>query len=269
MNAPVQSLGVLIAALLLAVPLGCDGPEGAADKLDDEAIPKAYGGDQIIPKSAKPGPDPMAGAPKLDVPSNKDLPGNAVKDADDFAHNRPLAEVGKDDAGTQEADRVGPTVHDIAISDTDGAEISLGDYAGRTLLIVNTASECGFTPQYTGLQALYDTYGSRGLEVLAFPSNDFGGQEPGTNAEIQTFCQTKFGVEFPVFAKVHAKGPDIEPLYAYLTQQTPEGIRGEVKWNFTKFLVAPDGRVVARFESKVTPSDAALIQAIEANLPRG
>ena len=135
------------------------------------------------------------------------------------------------------------------------------------MLIVNTASECGFTPQYAKLQELYGRYKDRGLVVLGFPSNDFGGQEPGDAAQIKDFVTSKYAVDFPMMNKVHAKGPEIAPLYKTLTEDTPEGIRGEVKWNFTKFLVDPQGRVVGRFESPVDPLGADMLAAIEKVLP--
>jgi glutathione peroxidase len=137
------------------------------------------------------------------------------------------------------------------------------------MLIVNTASKCGYTPQYEGLQKLFERYGDRGLVVIGFPSNDFGNQEPGTAAEIGAFCKRNYGVTFPMMAKVHTKGPDQAPVYRSLTTETTEGIRGEVKWNFTKFLVDRDGRVVARFEPGVKPLDDQITSAIEALLDGG
>ncbi len=154
-----------------------------------------------------------------------------------------------------------------AVKTIDGEETTLASYRGKTLLIVNTASECGFTPQYEGLQALYDRYKDRGLEVLGFPCNDFGGQEPGDEASIKEFCAQRFKVSFPMFSKLHAKGPEIHPLYKTLTEETREGVKGEVKWNFTKFLVNPEGRVVARFDTKVDPLDPTVTGAIERTLP--
>jgi glutathione peroxidase len=155
--------------------------------------------------------------------------------------------------------------HEVAM--LDGSSKSLSDYRGKALLVVNTASECGFTPQYAELQRVYAQYRDRGLEVLAFPSNDFGGQEPGDGAQIREFVDDEFSVEFPMFDKVHATGPEISPVYQTLSQDTGDGIRGEVKWNFTKFLVDPQGRVVARFEPPVKPTDPALVAAIESVLP--
>jgi glutathione peroxidase len=173
----------------------------------------------------------------------------------------------------------------IPVKTIKGADSSLGDYAGKVLLVVNVASACGLTPQYEGLEALYRKYRDRGFEVLGFPANDFGAQEPGTDEEIQTFCTTKFGVDFPMFSKLVATGPDKHPLYAALTAAWPkaigdgdgmrEGMRGrgrvpteepEVLWNFEKFLVSRDGKVVGRFVPATKPDDAELVAAIEAEL---
>lgn len=171
-------------------------------------------------------------------------------------------------AGTS-ASRFAPndTIIDHEVTTLDGKPKRLSEYRGKALLLVNTASECGYTPQYAGLQALYGKYRARGLEVLAFPSDDFGHQEPGTAEQIREFVDQKFSVEFPMFDKLHATGPQVAPLYKTLTEQTGEGIRGAVKWNFTKFLVDPSGRVVARFEPEVEPGDAELVGAIERVLP--
>ncbi|MFP5503140.1 MAG: glutathione peroxidase, partial [Candidatus Sericytochromatia bacterium] len=136
----------------------------------------------------------------------------------------------------------------------------------RVLLIVNTASKCGLTPQYEGLEKLHATYAKQGLSVLGFPSNDFFGQEPGSNAEIQQFCQTSFGVTFDMFEKLVVKGRNQAPLYRYLTATAPHA--GEVRWNFEKFLIGRDGRVVARFEPRTQPTDKAVVKAIEAALAR-
>jgi glutathione peroxidase len=149
----------------------------------------------------------------------------------------------------------------------DGSDVKLSDYRGKALLVVNTASQCGYTPQYAGLQKVYAQYKDKGLEVLAFPSNDFGEQEPGNADEIRDFVDEEFSITFPMFDKVHAKGPDKSPLYETLTEQTGKGIKGEVQWNFTKFLVSPDGKVVARFDSAVEPTDPEVLAAIEAVLP--
>ena len=156
---------------------------------------------------------------------------------------------------------------DQTVQTLDGKTKSLADYRGKVLLIVNTASQCGYTPQYAGLEKLYQTYRGRGFEVLGFPCNDFGAQEPGSAEEIRTFCDTRYHVTFPMFAKVKAKG-DKSPLYKALTEETADGIKGEVKWNFTKFLVDAAGHVVARFESRAEPESAEVTQAIEKLLPR-
>lgn len=159
------------------------------------------------------------------------------------------------------------TLPDFALRTLAGSDAALSDYAGKALLVVNTASRCGFTPQLAGLEALYERYRERGLVILGFPSNQFAGQEPGTPAEIGEFCQRTYGVTFPIFDKTDVNGPSRHPLYAHLAQ-TPddEGVAGEVGWNFEKFLIAPDGQVT-RFRSVVTPEDPALVAAIEAALP--
>jgi glutathione peroxidase len=144
----------------------------------------------------------------------------------------------------------------------NGASESLDRYRGEVVLIVNTASRCGYTPQYEGLQSLYTRYRERGFRVLGFPSNDFAGQEPGSDAEIGEFCRMNYGVEFPMFSKVRVKGADAHPLYAWLTG-LPEPIGGPVKWNFQKYLVDRSGAVVARYAPDVSPEDAALVRDIE------
>jgi glutathione peroxidase len=156
---------------------------------------------------------------------------------------------------------------DDVITTLDGGTLDLGSFRGRPMLLVNTASKCGYTPQYEGLQELHERYGDRGLIVVGFPSPDFGGQEFDTAEEIRGFCTLNFGVTFPLSERVHVRGGDAIPLFAELTRDTPEGIRGDIKWNFTKFLVGPDGRVVARFESGVEPTSDEIVSAIEALLP--
>ncbi|MFM8559453.1 MAG: glutathione peroxidase [bacterium] len=156
-------------------------------------------------------------------------------------------------------------VHSFTVTTIDGKSRSLADYRGRALLIVNTASRCGFTKQYATLETLYDTYKARGFEVLAFPANDFMGQEPGTNAEIQKFCTTKYSTSFPLFAKVKVKGDDMVPLYRYLTKNS--GYPGDIPWNFTKFLVDANGQVVARFDPRTAPDSPELVAALEKVLP--
>lgn len=152
------------------------------------------------------------------------------------------------------------TITDITVKTIDGKEQPLAEYTGKVLLIVNVASRCGYTPQYTGLEALYQQYHAQGLEVLAFPCNDYGGQEPGTNEEIVQFCSTTYDVTFPLFDKVHAKGAQQHPLYSRLTAVDSAG---DVSWNFEKFLVNKKGEVVARFKSAVKPDAPELIGAIE------
>ncbi len=163
--------------------------------------------------------------------------------------------------------QAGNAVIDHAVQSLSGDPVNLAEYRGKAMLIVNTASECGFTPQYAGLQELYEQYADRGLVVIGFPSDDFGGQEPGSADQIETFCRRNYGVTFPMMAKVHAKGPDKAPIYRALTESTPDGIRGEVKWNFTKFLVDAEGQVVRRFGSRVKPMSSEMIEAIESVLP--
>jgi glutathione peroxidase len=158
------------------------------------------------------------------------------------------------------------SVHEIQVQSNAGEEVSLSRYKGKALLIVNTASQCGYTPQYKGLEALYQAYKDRGLEILAFPSNDFGGQEPGTNQEIKKFCELRYRTTFPLFAKIPVKGPQAHPLYRYLTSLPANG--GEVTWNFNKFLVDPAGKVVAHLESGVDPTSPDMKARIEAILPR-
>jgi glutathione peroxidase len=146
-------------------------------------------------------------------------------------------------------------LYDIPVTTIDGKTVTLEPYRGRVLLIVNVASECGFTPQYEGLEALYRQYRERGLSVLGFPCDQFGHQEPGTEAEIQRFCADTYDVTFPLFAKIDVNGPDTHPLYALLKRAAP-GIMGteSIKWNFTKFLVTSDGTVLRRYASKDTPA---------------
>lgn len=146
----------------------------------------------------------------------------------------------------------------------DGQERPLSDYAGYVLLIVNTASACGLTPQYKTMESLYRKYKDRGLKILAFPANNFGAQEPGSDAEIKTFCNTNYDVSFDLFSKISAKGDDVHPLYRYLT--TDSGFPGEIPWNFTKFLVDKSGKVAARFEPKEDPLSDTVMDKIEALL---
>ncbi|WP_067929516.1 glutathione peroxidase [Alicyclobacillus shizuokensis] len=148
------------------------------------------------------------------------------------------------------------SVYDFTVERIDGTPQSLSDYRGKVLLIVNVASRCGFTPQYEGLQALYEAHQKEGLEILGFPCNQFGGQEPGTNDEILQFCQTNYRVSFPMFAKIEVNGKNAHPLYQYLKEQAKGAMGIEaIKWNFTKFLVGRDGSVVRRYAPNTTPHD--------------
>ena len=157
-----------------------------------------------------------------------------------------------------------PTLHDFSARSITGEDSSLRDYAGKVALVVNVASKCGLTPQYAGLEKLYETYHARGLEVLGFPCNQFAGQEPGTDAEVQEFCKLRYGVSFPLFAKIDDNGATRHPLYAWLSAEdaAPEG-PGDIKWNFGKFVVGRDGRVRARFAPTTAPDDPAFLAAIE------
>ena len=151
---------------------------------------------------------------------------------------------------------------DFALKRLDGSADSLGAHRGQVLLIVNVASQCGYTPQYEGLQALYERYRERGFSILGFPSNDFGKQEPGSDQEIAKFCRANYGVEFPMFTKCKVLGEDAHPLYRELASR-PEPIGGDVTWNFEKYLVDREGRVAARFDSEVTPEDPRVVKHIE------
>jgi glutathione peroxidase len=160
------------------------------------------------------------------------------------------------------------TLYDSKINTLEGSPADLSEFQGKALLVVNVASKCGLTPQYEGLQKLHDEYAARGFEVLGFPSNQFMGQEPGTAEEIREFCDTNYHVTFPIFEKIDVNGDQQHPIYAELEQTADaDGEAGDVKWNFEKFLVAPDGSVVGRFRPQVTPEDPALVAAIEAQLP--
>lgn len=156
------------------------------------------------------------------------------------------------------------SVYDFSMKNIDGRDVKLDAYKGNVVMIVNVASKCGYTPQYEGLEAIYKKYKDQGFEILGFPANNFMGQEPGTEAEIKEFCSTKYGVTFPMFAKISVTGTDQHPLYTYLTskQSNPE-FGGDISWNFNKFLLDRNGKVVARFGSKDKPEDAAVTGAVE------
>ncbi len=158
-------------------------------------------------------------------------------------------------------------LQDIPLTTLQGEPASLADYAGQTLLVVNVASKCGLTPQYAQLEEMHERYANRGFAVLGFPCNQFGGQEPGTNDEIETFCSTTYGVTFPMFDKVEVNGDGRHALYTELTQVADgDGYTGDIRWNFEKFVVAPDGRPVARFGPMVTPDAPEVVAVVEANL---
>jgi glutathione peroxidase len=168
------------------------------------------------------------------------------------------------------ADKEAHSVLDFKVKDIDGQEVDLAKFKGDVLLIVNTASKCGLTPQYESLQSLHETYKDKGFQVLAFPANEFGQQEPGSDAEIKTFCKVNYDVSFPVFSKIVVKGEGIHPLYQFLTsEKTNPGNAGVIPWNFTKFLVDREGKVIARFEPKVTPDSPQVVKAIESALASG
>ncbi len=152
-------------------------------------------------------------------------------------------------------------IYDFTMDDIDGHPRSLSDFKGKVIMIVNTASFCGNTPQYAGLQTLYKQYRDQGFTILAFPANDFGKQEPGNNKEIAEFCYTKYSLEFPLFSKITVLGAQKHPLYRYLTEDTP--FTGEIKWNFQKFLVDRQGNVIARYEPKQTPLTEPIVHDIE------
>ncbi|HEX4433920.1 MAG TPA: glutathione peroxidase [Acidimicrobiales bacterium] len=158
-------------------------------------------------------------------------------------------------------------LYDIPIHTLQGDDATLGDYKGKTLLLVNVASKCGLTPQYEGLERLQKTYEGRGFSVIGFPCNQFLGQEPGTAEEIATFCSTTYGVTFPLMEKIDVNGDDRSPVYTELTQkEDAEGNAGDITWNFEKFLVSPQGDVVARYRPQVEPEDAVIVGDIEAQL---
>lgn len=152
----------------------------------------------------------------------------------------------------------------FTVKDIDGNDVALDKYAGKVVMIVNVASKCGLTPQYTALQELHEKYGEQGLAVLGFPANNFGNQEPGTNEEIKEFCSTRYRVTFDMFGKISVKGDDIHPLFAWLTDGKTNGdFAGDIGWNFNKFLIGRDGKVIARFNPRTKPDDKEVVEAIE------
>jgi glutathione peroxidase len=160
------------------------------------------------------------------------------------------------------------SLYDIPLTTLDGQPASLGDLAGKTLLVVNVASKCGLTPQYTGLEALQERFADRGFSVVGFPCNQFGGQEPGSAEEIAEFCSATYGVSFPMFEKIDVNGSGRHPVYTELTALADaDGEAGDIQWNFEKFLIGPDGKPVARFRPRTEPESDEVVSAIEASLP--
>ena len=156
------------------------------------------------------------------------------------------------------------SIFDFTLNTIDGQPAPLATYKGKVVMLVNVASRCGYTPQYTALESIYEKYKDRGFVIIGIPANNFGAQEPGTNQEIKTFCQSKYSVTFPMMSKVSVKGDDKTPLYQFLTDKaTSPKTGGEIQWNFTKFLVGPDGQIIARFEPAVTPDSPEVTSAIE------
>ncbi len=155
-------------------------------------------------------------------------------------------------------------IFDFKLKDINGKIRNLSDFKGKTLLIVNTASKCGYTPQYKSLEALYEKYKDKGFVVLGFPANNFKSQEPGSDEEIKNFCMLNYKINFPLFSKISVSGADTHPLYKFLT--TESGFNGPIAWNFTKFLVSPDGRVLARFEPKIDPMSDEVVAAVKKSL---
>ena len=156
------------------------------------------------------------------------------------------------------------SIFDFTLNDIEGKPVSLSQFRGKTQLLVNTASFCGNTPQYADLQTMYERYRSKGFEILAFPANNFGQQEPGTNEEIKGFCLTKYSLTFPLFSKISVKGSDKHPLYRYLTEESP--FPGEVEWNFQKYLVDPNGTVIARYHHRTKPMSDEIVRDLERSL---
>lgn len=163
-------------------------------------------------------------------------------------------------------DNTDTSIYNFNLTDIDGNQVSLEQYKGKVIMIVNVASKCGFTPQYEGLQNIYETYKDDGFVILGFPANNFKGQEPGSDEEIKQFCQLEYGVEFPMFSKVSVSGEDQSELFTYLTSQPTPDFDGEIKWNFEKFLVGKDGSLKRRFRSGVKPESEEIAEAISKEL---
>lgn len=176
-----------------------------------------------------------------------------------------VALIWKGDAALNDGVRMTETsVHDFTMKNIDGADVKLSSYGGKVLLLVNVASKCGYTPQYKGLESLYEKYKDQGLVVMGFPANNFLWQEPGTDDQIKTFCTAKYNVSFPMFSKISVKGSKIHPLYRFLTsRETDPQFAGSISWNFNKFLIDRNGKIIDRFESKDEPESVKVIQSIE------
>jgi glutathione peroxidase len=168
---------------------------------------------------------------------------------------------------TKDGETVNDTISDISVKNMDGNDVKLSDYKGKVLLIVNVASRCGYTPQYEGLQKIYEKYKELGFEILAFPCNDFGGQEPGSNEEIKEFCNINYSTTFPLFDKIKVLGKEKSPLFDRLISNSVTE-QGDVKWNFEKFLIDKNGKIVARYRSKVTPESEVITSAIEKEISK-
>ncbi len=192
---------------------------------------------------------------------------STIHKADTKVIESPKTGTAKMDNTQSKTDVKTPAVLNFTMNSLEGKPVDLGRYAGKVVLIVNTASKCGFTPQYKGLQALNEKYKAQGLEILGFPANDFGQQEPGTAAEIGTFCEKNYGVTFDMFDKVAVTGDNKTPLYKFLTEKdTNPKYSGEIGWNFEKFLIGRDGEILSRFKSAITPQSEEMTTAIEAAL---
>ncbi|MGZ9204801.1 MAG: glutathione peroxidase [Nitrospira sp.] len=172
-----------------------------------------------------------------------------------------VGQVGSAEQGAKPMAAQSSNVYDFTLNDIDGKPVSLSQFKGKVIMLVNTASLCGNTPQYTDLETMYETYKDKGFEILAFPANNFGHQEPGTNEEIKGFCLTKYSVGFPLFSKISVKGGDKHPLYQYLTERSP--FPGEVEWNFQKYLVDRSGNVVARYHHRTKPLADEVVKDVE------
>ncbi len=178
-----------------------------------------------------------------------------------------LANPAEKSKNLKPGDDMKETINDITVKDMNNKDVNLSDYKGKVLLIVNVASECGYTPQYKDLEAIYEQYKDKGFEILAFPCNDFGGQEPGTNKKIKEFCTTNFNVTFKLFDKIKVLGSKKSPLYERLTN-SPSIEQGDVQWNFEKFLISKKGKIVARYRSSVKPTNPKITAAIEHELKK-